>query len=146
MKRSFMALCLFALSVFNSGFASGTDINNSVLQSFYMSFAGAKEVSASELNGMIRISFKMDDEIKYAYYTPDAELVVVTKQITLSELPKSLQNDYKNAYAGYFIADIYQFSNDNGTEYYLVIKNETSRLVLKSDSRKWKVFKSDGRF
>ena len=68
MKRLLVAFTLFACAFTSLAFAAGEKIPGSILQSFYQTFNNAKNVSWAEVDGMIRIGFKIDDAENFAYY------------------------------------------------------------------------------
>ena len=139
MKRLFVTLAVIAVLMTGSSFAAD-GISKAVPQSFFTTFNGASKISTDQINGMTRVSFIMDEQQHYAYYNTSGELVVVSKQISFDDLPKALRADYKKSYSNYFIADVLEFSNEDGREYYIVLNDGAVKLVMKSASNKWKVF------
>ncbi|MGZ8517547.1 MAG: hypothetical protein ACXWWD_09360 [Chitinophagaceae bacterium] len=65
----------------------------------------------------------------------------MTRNISSLELPISLQTNLKNNYSKYWISDLFEISNNEGTSYYITLENADSKIVLKSDSNKWNTFK-----
>jgi len=139
MKRLFVTLAVIAVLMTGSSFAAD-GISKAVPQSFFTTFNGASKISTDQINGMTRVSFIMDEQQHYAYYNTSGELVVVSKQISFDDLPKALRADYKKSYSNYFVADVLEFSNEDGREYYIVLNDGAVKLVMKSASNKWKVF------
>ncbi|MFL5771683.1 MAG: hypothetical protein ACJ75F_00905 [Flavisolibacter sp.] len=139
MKRLFVTLAVVTLFTVNSFAADG--ISHKVPQSFYITFNGASKISTDVVNGLTRISFILDEQQHYAYYNASGELVVLTKQIGFDDLPRALRQDYKKTYNNYFISDVLEVSNDDVDEFYLVLKNGSEKVVLKSASDKWNVFR-----
>jgi hypothetical protein len=140
MKHLFIAFSFMACLFATTSFANDTKTNPVILQSFYQTFTGATNVSATEVDGMTRISFTIDEETRYAYYNVSGDLLVVTKQLSISQLPKALQADLKKNYGSFFVSDVYEFTTDEKTEYYVVLDNGGDHLVLSSVSSKWKIF------
>jgi hypothetical protein len=139
MKRLFIAFSLMALLFATTSFANDPRANPLILQSFYQTFSGATIVNTTEVEGMTRISFTLDEETRYAYYNAAGELLVVTKQLSLSQLPKALQAELKEHYSNFTLSDVYVFTTEQ-TEYYVVLDSSDEHLVLSSTSKKWKVF------
>ena len=140
MKRLFVTLAVLTVLMTGSSFAAD-GISKAIPQSFYTTFNGASKISTDQVNGMTRVSFIMEEQQHYAYYNASGELVVLTKQISFDDLPKALRADYKKSYSNYFIADVLEFSSEDGSDYYIVLRDGSEKLVLKSASNKWKVFK-----
>ena len=69
-------------------------------------------------------------------------MMALTRNIRSLELPISLQTNLKNNYSGYWISDLFEMSNSEGTSYYITMENADSKVVLKSvGSGKWTSFK-----
>jgi hypothetical protein len=63
-------------------------------------------------------------------------------QYQLIDLPISLQSSLKKGYEGYWISDLFEVSNNEGTNYYITMENADSKVVLKSTSGgNWNNFK-----
>ena len=142
MKRLFVTFTLFACAFTSTGFAAVGKIPASIMQSFYEKFNNAKNVTWAEVDGMVRIGFKMDETVNFAYYNEAGDLVVLTKEITFSQLPPSLQSDLGKRFSEYTVSDMYWFQNDEKKEYYVVLENSEKKLILNATSKKWRYFKT----
>ena len=66
----------------------------------------------------------------------------MTRNISSLELPISLQANLKNNYSKYWISDLFEVSNQEGTSYYITMENADSKIVLKSSGNgRWNTYK-----
>jgi hypothetical protein len=76
-----------------------------------------------------------------AYYDATANLIAVTRNISSFQLPVTLQNKLKASYESYWISDLFELSDDNGTAYYVTVEDGDSKITLKSTgANEWSVF------
>jgi hypothetical protein len=139
MKRIFLALTLAAALFTTSAFAADGK-KSSIPQSFYTRFQNAKDVQSTEVDGMTRISFIVDGVVTYAYYGSSSELLVVTRQLAIKDLPESLQSGLQKNYTEFAITDVYLFTTDDKSEYYVVVENSKKKITLNSTGKKWHTF------
>lgn len=140
MKKIIITLAI-AISSF-SAFASDEPVSSTVLNAFNKEFAGVKDVQWTSADNYVRASFVFNGQNVAAFYGMDGELIAMTRNISSLELPISLQTSLKNQYKGYWISDLFEMSNHEGTSYYITVENADSRLVLKSSGNaKWSSFK-----
>jgi hypothetical protein len=142
MKRLFITLGLFVTVFSTSSFASGTSEYPIFLESFFKTFDGVKNVNWSEVNGCVRIAFMRDGKQNYAYYNSDNELIVVSTQMELKELPASLQSALQTKYRDFTVTGVYTFTTGNKAEYFVSLDNYKKQLVLNSGGKKWSLFSS----
>jgi hypothetical protein len=140
MKRIFAAMTLLAIVFSTSSFAS--DIKTTeVLATFHNTFRYAKNVNFIEVNDMLKITFTEDSKSYIAYYTADGDLMGLSRQLTASELPVSLQEQLKRKYSRFEITEVYTIEMEGRSQYYVAISNESEQLILNSPGKKWMVFK-----
>ena len=84
----------------------------------------------------------MNDQVMFAYYNGEGELLGVTRNIVSSQLPISLLADLKKNYSEYWISDLFEMASNSETDYYVTLESADSTLVLKSSgSASWNVYK-----
>lgn len=139
MKRIFF---LFLLSAFVSvrSFAADEPTPASILLSFHQQFADAVSVSTAQVDELTRISFIRNQKQYCAYYNADAQLVVLSHQVDLKELPAALREDLQKRFDNCTIADLYQFEKDGRTIWYAALNSHNRHLVLCSETSSWKEF------
>ena len=110
------------------------DVEKSVLASFKTDFAGAKNVSWKEINGLEKATFTLGYQVLFAYYQPGGELVATTRNLLSDQLPIRLQMELKKGYSNFWITELFEVSFDDDTSYYLTLQDASRTVVLKSVS------------
>jgi len=133
MKRYLVTLVL-ALSFFSmSSFASDDyTISDAAVKSFHSSFKTATEVSWTLSGDLYKASFLLNGQYVAAYYSGEGELMAMTRNISTTQLPIALQADLKKTYDGYWVTDLFEVANDEGTAYYITLENGDSKITMKS--------------
>lgn len=123
-------------------FAGEENVNNNVLTSFSKDFAGASEVKWTTGSEFYKATFVYNSQSVMAYYTTDGELLGLTRYISSLDLPFNLQTNLKKEYTDYWISDLFEVSNNDGTNYYITLEKADAKVVLQSaNGSKWSVYK-----
>ena len=70
----------------------------------------------------------------------------LTSNSSSLQLPITLQASLKNNYEGYWITDLFEMANEEGTSYYVTLESADSKLVLKSVSNTfWSNYKKQSK-
>ncbi len=145
---------LIALTAFASFFAKATPTNPNpipkevapaILQSFQSSFTGVKDVlwSSSAAN-MYKAEFVLNEQYITAFYSSAGELVALTRNITSTQLPVTLQATLKKEYSNYWISDLFEIaSTEEGTSYYVTLETAETKLTLKSNLATWTTYQKN---
>ena len=143
MKKRIVILALVLVSISSFSFAADVpNINNKVLTSFNREFVNAQEVKWESNKNFIKASFRINDMTLSAYYLPNGDQLAVTRFISTTQLPLQLSISLKKDYSDYWISDLFELSDDNGTEYYVTLENDSQIKVLKSSSAaEWNTYK-----
>ena len=131
------------LSITNLKAAANDDITVSaaVLASFHSAFKNASEVEWKQSGNYYKADFAFNSQYVTAYYDATANLVAVTRNISSYQLPVTLQTKLKASYETYWISDLFELSNENGTSYYVTLENSDAKITLKSTvSNEWAVY------
>lgn len=139
-----MLVCALLLSVgLGTTFAHFTEnVSQAVISSFNKDFTGAQEVSWHDAKDFARATFKMNDQVMYAYYSKAGELLAVTRNISTSQLPINLQ--VKKGYTDYWVTDLFEMASSGVTTYYLTLEDGVQKVILKSNgSAGWEVYKKE---
>jgi hypothetical protein len=138
-----LVLLVAVLLTIQLSFAMDTPSTNSlVLGSFNVDFNRATDIQWQRSGICEKVSFFLDNKFMNAYYTPDGELMAVTRNITSEQLPLSLLLELKKNYSGFWISDLFEVVNESGDQYYITLENADETLVLKAKANKsWKVYK-----
>ena len=141
MKTIIMTLAITASSLFAMAGEEISGVNKNVLTAFNQEFSGATEVSWSTGADYCRVSFVLNDQYISAFYSKQGELMGVTRNISSLNLPLTLQAKLRKDYSGYWITDLFEMSNNEGTCYYITVENAEKKITLKSDSdMSWLVY------
>jgi hypothetical protein len=86
----------------------------------------------------------MNDQVMFAYYSKNGDLVAATRNILSSQLPINLQADLKKGRNEYWISDLFEMAANSTTTYYVTLQNADQSIVLKSNGAEgWEVFKKE---
>lgn len=140
MKKIIIILAVAISSL--TAFASDKNVNSNVLSSFNKEFAGAKDVQWTTTDNYYKASFVFNEQFVSAFYQLDGELIAMSRNISSLELPISLQTSLKKTYNSYWISDLFEISNGEGTSYYITLDKADAKLILKSSGNgRWETFK-----
>ncbi|HLG39217.1 MAG TPA: hypothetical protein VI461_06090 [Chitinophagaceae bacterium] len=140
MKKMIVTLAI-ALSTLSS-FAGEVKVSSKVLDAFQTEFATASDITWSEGSNFYKASFIFNGQHVSAFYSTEGELMGTSRYISSLDLPIGLQASLKKGYSNYWIADLFEVSNSEGTSYYITLENADSKVVLKSANgdNNWKVY------
>lgn len=118
------------------------EVNARVLGAFKKEFASAREITWTIAGNYYLASFVYNDQHVAAYYSNEGELMALTRYISPADLPLALQSNLRKNYADYWISDLFEVANEEGTAYYITLEDAEVKMVLKAtDGRSWKHFK-----
>lgn len=143
-QRMFLVAFLLMIG-FSNSFANGEEaINKKVLDAFKSEFVNAGNTTWENTKSFAKVTFTLGGQIMFAYYSFDGVLLAATRNITSTQLPLSLLAEMKKEYAQYWITDLFELANDNGTTYFVTLENGDQSVVLKATGiAGWSVFKKD---
>jgi hypothetical protein len=141
MKRLFVTLTIALSFLSFSSFANGNDVSPSAIKSFTSSFKNATEVSWTITDNYYKASFMLNGQYISAFYDEAGGMIALTRNISSLQLPIALQADLKKNYDNYWISDVIEIANEEGTAYYITLENADTQLILKSASDSWNTFK-----
>lgn len=130
------------ISSLGAAFAGEEEVNAKVLGAFKSEFGSAKEITWTIATNYYQASFLYKDQHVSAYYNIEGTLLGLTRYISPDDLPLTLQGDLKKNYSQYWISDLFEVANDEGTAYYITVEDSDSKKVLKAkDGKSWSEFK-----
>lgn len=131
------------ITVGTTAFAKDEEtVNQQVLNNFKKEFVDAKDVSWQNNKEFVRATFTLNDQVMFAYYSAEGNLLAITRNISSDKLPISLLTNMKKNYSEYWITDLFEVvANGTGT-YYMTVQNADYEITLKSDEfGGWETFK-----
>jgi hypothetical protein len=135
MKKTILIGAIMMMTGISFSFATKTDnISGSVTHSFRKDFTNAKDVKWESGKIFVKATFKMDDQVTYAYYSKDGELIATTRNILSSQLPIAQLVGLRKSYGAYWITDLFEVNSNNETSYYITLENADYKMVLKSNT------------
>lgn len=131
------------ITVGTTAFAKDEEtVNQQVLNNFKKEFVNAKDVSWQNNKDFIRATFTLNDQVMFAYYTAQGELLAITRNISSDKLPISLLTSMKKNYSEYWITDLFEVVANGAGTYYMTVQNADYEITLKSDEfGGWETFK-----
>ena len=143
MKRTILAMAVTLIVGLTSAFANKNEgVNQQAVASFNKDFASAKNVIWQQEKDYVKAIFTMNNQVMFAYYNENGELLGVTRNILSDHLPIQLLADLRKNYSDYWISDLFEIASENQTTYYISIENAGKSVVLKSnDYNEWTVYK-----
>ncbi len=146
MKKRILIWALLLIIGAGSTFANngGAGVNEKVLKSFKKEFATAQDVQWEQSESFAKATFKLNDQVMFAYYSLEGDLLGMTRNIVSTQLPINLLADLRKNYNEYWITDLFEMATGNYTTYYLTIEDSDYKTILKSTgSDNWEVYKKD---
>lgn len=140
MKRIVITLTVLFSLVGLSSFANEVKVNSQVLESFNSYFKNATEVDWTVSQNFYKADFSLNGQYVAAYYDEAGQLVAITRNISSTQLPISLQANLKKGHEDFWISDLFEVANEQGTTYYVTLENADTKLVLKSSGSSWTSF------
>lgn len=131
MKPLFI-LMTFLGSFFAKSSQATDNISPRAIKSFQQTFLNAKDVVWTTNRNFYKVDFVLNDQPVTAFYNEQGNLTAVTRNITSRQLPIILQTEVRKNYADFWISDLFELSNESGTEYYLTVEDADAKIILKS--------------
>ncbi len=139
MKKILSALSLMFVFGISSAFTNDEKISSVVLESFKNEFSTAHNVSWEQGIGYYKAAFIYNGQNLSAYFSMDGELLSMDRNISLLQLPISLFIDLKNNHSDYWVTDLFEVNNSEGTHYYITLENTDKVVRLSANNGKsWK--------
>ena len=134
MKRLFFILTLSLSLTSVRSFANGIDVSGNVLESFRSSFKNASDVNWTKVDNYYKASFMLNEQYASAFFDQEGKMIALTRNISMNQLPMSLQLSLKKNYSNYWITDLFEMYDEQGISYYVSIENGDATVVLKSNT------------
>jgi len=133
MKRLFLIAAIGLTLISQTAFAGEDNlVTETVIKSFTSSFKSATDVTWTVSDNIYKASFSLNGQHVSAYYNADGQMLAMTRNISSSQLPLTLQASLKKSYEDYWITDLFEMANEEGTFYYITLENADVKLVMKA--------------
>jgi len=141
MKKMMMMLAMVLTFSTMYAFTGEEAINKQAVNNFKSQFKAATETRWTTGRNYYKAEFTLNEQKLFAYYNMEGEFVAVCRYISSLNLPMNLQTSLKNSYNNYWISDLFEMADQNGTTYYATVENADGKVVLSStDGITWNVF------
>lgn len=143
MKKMMLTLAFFAagISTVLAEPAAG-EVDAKVINAFTREFTAAKDITWTIAEKYYQASFEYNGQHLTAFYNTEGDLMGLSRFIRPADLPLALQSDLKKNYGAYWISNLFEVANANGTKYYITLEDADQTLVLSSDNtRDWDTYK-----
>ena len=132
MKPLFILLTFLGSFFTKTSLAASNNIAPQVVKAFETTFTDAKDIVWTINSNFYKVDFILNGQAVTAFYNQEGELTAVTRNISSLQLPFMLQTEIKKDYSSYWITNLFELSNENGTEYYITLEDANNKVVLKS--------------
>jgi hypothetical protein len=132
MKKMMMALTMMVTIGTSVALAGDEKVSPRVLKAFSSEFASAQEVSWTAGVDFYQAAFSMNGQRVFAFYSTNGDLISVARYISSLQLPLHLIKELKNDFSDFWINDLFEVNNNEGTHYYVKLESAESKLMLKS--------------
>jgi hypothetical protein len=140
MKKIIMVLTMALTLSTSFAFTGEESISKKAVNAFKTEFAGATNAAWTAANNCYKVTFNLGDQQLFAYYSTSGEFMAVTRHISSFNLPLNLQSSLKKSWSNYWITDLFEIANQEGTAYYVTLETADSKIVLKStDGGNWSI-------
>ncbi|HEX3933860.1 MAG TPA: hypothetical protein VHW43_04220 [Puia sp.] len=140
-KKIALATALFLTVGISSSFATPTEGDNDVATaSFHKDFKKAEVMQKEAGKNFTKFTFKLNDVVLFAFYNENGQLLAITRNIQSNQLPVQLLIDLKKNYANYWISDLFEYTGDDTSSYYITLENCDNRVILRSNGIYWEVY------
>ena len=130
------------LLTFSSFARSADSISGDIKTSFKKNFRTAQIMSTETHEAFTKLTFKMNNAIMFAFYSRTGDLLAVTRNIVSSQLPMNLLLSLKNDYSDYWITELFEFTGNDDSCYYVSLESADAKVTLRSFGDSWEVYSS----
>jgi len=143
MKNKILIAVFVLLTSISSAFANGKEeVNERIIKSFQKEFAGAQNAQWTTTKDFVKVTFTLNEQVVYAFYEQNGNLLGVTRNIVSTQLPINLLTDLKKNYSTHWITDLFEMATNNENVYYVTLENSDQKVILKSSGTTgWEVYK-----
>ena len=144
MKKMIMLVAMvFTLSTMYA-FTGEEAVSKQAVNNFKTEFKGATEANWTTGKNFYKVTFTLSDQKLYAYYNMEGDFIAVSRYISSIQLPLTLQTGLKNDYSKYWISDLFEMADKQGTTYYVTLENADAKIVLQStDGKNWYTYEKN---
>lgn len=145
MKKKIAGLALLAVIMTTTTFAKNIDddnVNKKVLTAFNQKFVQASDIKWHTTENYVEAAFRMNEQFMVAYFSESGELLGLSRNLLVNQLPMNLQAAVKKNYKSSWVTELFELAKENETTYYATLENADQKVSLKSvDGNSWTTYK-----
>ena len=123
-----------------------TVVPETVTSAFNNNFSQATDVRWEGWGDYYKATFRQNDHTLYVFFSDNAELMGIAKNVLSDKLPVLLQTDLKNKYPDFWITELAKYVIAEKTGFLVTIENTDKKIVLKAmDNRHWQVYSTEAK-
>src|SRR5215471_9320416 len=107
MKKITIMLAMMLTLTTTWAFSGEKPVNQTALTAFRTEFASATDAIWYSGNECYKVTFTLNDQRLFAFYSTDGEFMAVTRYISSVQLPLILQNSLRKFYRNAWVSDLY---------------------------------------
>ena len=133
MKKNLLTAACIAGFLSLTAFTAKADINQKVLTSFRSVFSKASNVKWTEYQDHYYVSFNQNDILIKANYDMTGNIMSSIRYYKEQHLPLNILCKIKKSYPSKSVDMVTEVSNQDGTAYFIQLKDDKGWTVVKSD-------------
>ncbi len=132
MKKRILTLLVLVTMMTNTTFAKDINVTSEVLAAFTAHFTNASDVAWERSENYYKASFDFYNQHLTAYISEEGVILGVKRNIITFDLPMNLQIALKKKFAGYWVSELFEYSVNGDTIYYMAVENAEQKVILQS--------------
>jgi hypothetical protein len=148
MKKKLITLVAAFVLVSTSIFANtaSNPVPASVQSAFRQNFHQVSQVLWDSFGNYYKATVSDKSNTMYVFYSENAELMGMGRNVLSDRLPEILQTEIKNRFQEYWITDLVQYKVADKDGYLITVENADRKIVLKSeDNRHWQIYSKENK-
>lgn len=125
---------MILVALFTAQTFAQTPTPSVVVGSFEHTFANADRPSWTVVKDLYRVDFSFQNQILTAFFNADGELIALSRNITLMQLPISLNSSLEKRFSNFTVSSLFEVDKNDGIYYYAKVSNQKSEILLQSTS------------
>lgn len=114
-----------------SAFAKPNDVSKYLMKQFQKQFHHAANVTWKTTSNFTSATFTLDGQKTAVYYNTTNDLIAVSKDITVQDLPKAAQRTISKKYSDKAVTSVIDYTDANGNEsYYIQLDNYHNKITI----------------
>src|SRR5215831_7134388 len=135
MKNLIVAVTTLIATAVTPTLAHASDIDPRAERVFAKQFAGAQYVKWNTMeDGYLRVTFVLNGIGAESFFNEDGELLGTVRNLFYNQLPLLVMQSVDSKFAGSSILEVKEITNDDGTNYKVILENNGKKYTLKLNS------------